>query len=121
MKMMVGSTWNAKMAPGSRRDQRAESSGIGKAELPEQNCGSSEGGGEHFVHHATRPRHGALPVVEAKHQEGEGNLQAQSPYDNRAPADVFAVCRAQPGCNEHGQNTKQSCESIQCGTSSVGY
>ena len=70
--------------------QLAEGAGVGQPEFAEQHPGPGKGGRQHVGDHAAGPRHGALAVIEAQHQEGEGDLQAQSP-GNGAPADVPAV------------------------------
>jgi hypothetical protein len=94
------------------RQKIAEGSGVGKAELAEQDSGAGEGGREHVVDYAAGPGHRALSVVEAQHQKGKRDLQAESPGDG-APADAFAISRAEPGCQQHGQNSQHSDVSIQ--------
>ena len=110
--MMVGSTWKAKMAPELGAISLAECAGVGQAELAEQDLRSRKGGGEHAVDHAAGPGHDALAVVEAQHQEGERDLQAESPGDG-APANVPAVGRAKPCGQQHGQNSQDSGKSTQ--------
>ena len=78
---MVGRTWKAKMEPNEA---------VGQAQLRRRGPGAGIGGGEHGVDHAAGPGHGALAVVEAQDEEGEDNLQAESPGDG-APADTLAV------------------------------
>ena len=90
----------------------AEAPELGRPSGPKRTLVPAIGGGEHGVDHAAGPGHGALAVVEAQHQEGEDQLQAESPGDG-APADAFAVGRAQPGRQQHGENSQHSGKSIQ--------
>jgi hypothetical protein len=113
MKMIVGNTWNAKIAPEKQVSKRPR---IRKPELTKQHPRSGEGGREHVGDHAAGPTHEHLPVVEAQHNECEGELQAEAPGDG-PPADMLAVGRAQPRSQQHSQNSQHSRESSQCGAS----
>ena len=100
------------MAPDVGAMQLAECAGVGQAELAEEDAGSREGGGEHVVDHAAGPGHGALAVVEAQHQEREGELQAEAPGDG-APANVLRSVEPSQAAQQHGKNSQNSGESIQ--------
>ena len=59
------------------------------------------------------PAHGwPLAVSEAEDEEGEDDLQAESPGDG-APADALAVGGAEPGGEKDGENSQHSGESNQ--------
>ena len=90
----------------------AKGSCAGEAELAEEDLGAGEGGGEHVLDDVAGPAHGVAAEVEAENEEGEEDLESESPGDG-APADGLAVGGAEVGSGEDGGDSQQTGETFQ--------
>ena len=94
MKMMMGRTWNAKITP------------YGPLVLaPRMSPNTNSAAGLHVAQHGVHARADGLEdlaEIGLEHQQGEGELQAQSPGED-AQLDVALVRGEQPGDRQDDQ------------------